>query len=96
LAALPKRCHLVALCERGAEHTSRELAARLEHWMGLGSDIALVIGGPDGIADEVMGRAAEQWSLSRLTLPHALARVMAAEALYRALTIHEGLPYHRD
>jgi 23S rRNA (pseudouridine1915-N3)-methyltransferase len=61
-----------------------------------GDDLALVIGGPDGLAAEVLARARERWSLSRLTLPHALVRVLLAEQLYRAVSLLAGHPYHRD
>ncbi|MDY6322337.1 MAG: 23S rRNA (pseudouridine(1915)-N(3))-methyltransferase RlmH [Succinivibrio sp.] len=95
LAALPKRCHVVALDERGKQYSSEELAGRVEAWESLGCDIALVVGGPNGLTDEVRSRADELWSLSRLTLPHPLVRVFLAETLYRAWSISAGLPYHR-
>lgn len=95
LAALPKGARVVALDERGAAWSTRVLAARLEVWSGLGAPVALLIGGPDGLSAEVLRRADESWSLSALTLPHGLARVVAAEALYRAASLLEGHPYHR-
>lgn len=95
LAALPKRCHVVALDERGKQYSSEELAGRVEAWESLGCDIALIVGGPNGLTDEVRARADELWSLSRLTLPHPLVRVFLAETLYRAWSISAGLPYHR-
>lgn len=95
LAALPKRCHVVALDERGKQYSSEELAGRVEAWESAGCDIALVVGGPNGLTDEVRSRADELWSLSRLTLPHPLVRVFLAETLYRAWSISAGLPYHR-
>ena len=95
LAALPKRCHVVALDERGKQYSSEELAGRVEAWESLGCDIALIVGGPNGLTDELRARADELWSLSRLTLPHPLVRVFLAETLYRAWSISAGLPYHR-
>lgn len=87
---------VVALDERGQSWTSRVLAARLEAWMASGRDVALLMGGPDGLAPACKMRAHEQWSLSPLTLPHGLARVVMAEALYRAHSLLRGHPYHRD
>ncbi len=95
LAALPKAAHVVALDERGAAWSTGELAAKLETWMGLGAPVALLIGGPDGLSVECLERADERWSVSALTLPHGLVRVVVAEALYRALSLLEGHPYHR-
>ncbi|HWZ61988.1 MAG TPA: 23S rRNA (pseudouridine(1915)-N(3))-methyltransferase RlmH [Steroidobacteraceae bacterium] len=96
LAALRSDDYLVALDERGTEFTTRELAAWLEARMREGVDLAFVIGGPDGLAPEVFSRARLRWSLSRLTLPHALVRVVLAEQLYRAMSLIAGHPYHRD
>lgn len=95
LAALPKGAHVVALHETGTLWTSRDIARRLEDWMALGAPVGLLIGGPDGLAPRCFEAAAEQWSLSPLTLPHGIARIVAAEALYRAWTILQGHPYHR-
>ncbi len=95
-AALPARCRLVALDERGADLTTQQLAARLKAWLEAGDDVALVIGGPDGLAAEIKTAAAETLRLSSLTLPHALARVVLAEALYRAASLLKNHPYHRE
>jgi 23S rRNA (pseudouridine1915-N3)-methyltransferase len=95
-AALPARGRLVALDERGADLTTQQLAARLKAWMEGGEDVALVIGGPDGLAAEIKSAAAETLRLSSLTLPHALARVVLAEALYRAASLLKNHPYHRE
>lgn len=95
-AVLPARCRLVVLDERGDAVTTRELAGRLEAWRGAGDDVALVIGGPDGLDAGIKGGAAERLRLSSLTLPHALARVVLAEALYRAASLLKGHPYHRE
>lgn len=96
LTALPAGCVPVVLDERGAQVTTRELAAWLQDWMGEGVSPAFVIGGADGLDDSVKARACKLLGLSKLTLPHALARVMLAEQLYRAVCITKGHPYHRD
>ncbi len=95
-AALPARCRLVVLDEHGSDLDTRALAARLEQWQAGGSDIALVIGGPDGLDPALKQQAAESLRLSSLTLPHALVRVLLAEALYRASSLQKGHPYHRE
>lgn len=95
-AALPTGCVPVVLDERGVQATTRELAAWLQAWMAEGVSPAFVVGGADGLDDAVKGRADRMLGLSRLTLPHALARVMLAEQLYRAVCIIKGHPYHRD
>ncbi|MDH5823379.1 23S rRNA (pseudouridine(1915)-N(3))-methyltransferase RlmH [Luteimonas sp. RD2P54] len=95
LAALPKSAQVVALDGRGRAHGSQQLAQRLEHWRGLGRDLALLIGGPEGHAEEVQARADERWSLGPLTLPHMLVRLVAAEQLYRAAAMLANHPYHR-
>jgi 23S rRNA (pseudouridine1915-N3)-methyltransferase len=95
LARISDRDRVVALDERGREHTSLELARRLSGWLTGGRDVALVIGGSDGLGAEVLARAEERLSLSRMTLAHQLARVVLAEQLYRAFTILKGEPYHK-
>ena len=94
-AALPPRVRLVLLDEHGADLTTTALAARLQSWAGSGADVALLIGGPDGVAAELKQQAQESLRLSSLTLPHALVRVLLAEALYRAASLGRGHPYHR-
>ena len=96
LTALPAGCVPVVLDERGTQATTRELAAWLQGWMAEGVSPAFVIGGADGLDDSVKARAARLLGLSKLTLPHALARVMLAEQLYRAVCIIKGHPYHRE
>lgn len=96
LAALPAGCVPVVLDERGTQTSTRELAAWLQGWMAEGVSPAFVIGGADGLDDRVKARAGKLLGLSRLTLPHALARVLLAEQLYRAVCIVKGHPYHRD
>jgi 23S rRNA (pseudouridine1915-N3)-methyltransferase len=99
LAALPSGAqtsqHIIALQVTGRAMTSEQLARFLEARARDGRDLAFLIGGPDGLAPEVDARAETRWSLSALTLPHGLARVMVAEALYRAVSIIKGHPYHR-
>ena len=87
---------LVLLDETGRQFTSAELGDVLSAWQGDGQDLCFVIGGPDGVADAVRKRAAFCWSLSRLTLPHGLARILVAEQLYRAWSLGIGHPYHRE
>jgi len=94
-AALPAQSLCVALDERGTQLASRELADRLLDWRMSGRDLAFVIGGADGLDAQIKADAALLWSLSRLTLPHGLVRVVLAEQLYRAATIVQGHPYHR-
>jgi rRNA large subunit m3Psi methyltransferase RlmH len=96
LAALRRDEFVVALDERGRQLTTRELAAFLKERMQDGRDLAFVIGGPDGLAPGVLARADLTWSLSRLTFPHALVRVILAEQLYRAHSILTNHPYHRE
>ncbi len=96
LAALPAGCLPVVLDERGVQATTRELAAWLQDWMAEGVSPAFVIGGADGLDDSVKARAGKLLGLSKLTLPHALARVLLAEQVYRAACIIKGHPYHRD
>lgn len=95
-AALPVRCRQVALDEHGADLTTLGLVQRLEKWLAGGEDVAILIGGPDGLDPALKREAAEMIRLSSLTLPHALVRVVLAEALYRAASILKGHPYHRN
>lgn len=95
IAALPPNAYVVALQVGGRALSSEELAKFLEERARDGRNVAFCIGGPDGLAPQIDARAAFRWSLSPLTLPHALARVVAAEALYRAVSIIKGRPYHR-
>jgi 23S rRNA (pseudouridine1915-N3)-methyltransferase len=96
LERCPKGGRLLALDEHGRQVSTRELARLLEGWLAGGRDVALVIGGADGLAPEVLARAETTLALSRLTLPHALARVLLCEQLYRAASLLAGHPYHRD
>ena len=96
LASLPKDCTVIALDVRGKNWSTEELAVRLQDWLGSGRDVALLIGGPDGLSADCLKRADLKWSLSALTYPHSLVRVVLAEQLYRAWTINTGHPYHRS
>jgi len=87
---------VVLLDERGKQLTSSSLAARLTDWQAEGRDLCFVIGGPDGVSSACRDRANFTWSLSDLTLPHGLARVLFAEQLYRAWSLQAGHPYHRE
>ncbi len=87
---------VVLLDEQGRQFTSQVLAKRLAAWQGDGRDLCFVIGGPDGVSPACHERADLTWSLSDLTLPHGLARVLFAEQMYRAWSLQSGHPYHRD
>jgi 23S rRNA (pseudouridine1915-N3)-methyltransferase len=95
LAAAGERCCLVALQVGGRSLTTEQLAHWLDERSRDGQPLAFCIGGPDGLAPEVDARARLRWSLSALTLPHGLARIVVAEGLYRAVSVLKGLPYHR-
>lgn len=95
-AQLPAGCRRIALDERGEAPTTRQLAERLAKWMAGGDQVAFIIGGPDGLDPRIRNSADETLRLSSLTLPHALVRVILAEALYRAASVIKGHPYHRD
>ena len=84
------------LDERGADLTTLQLAQRLEAWMRAGGDTAFIIGGADGIDDEIKARADATLRLSSLTLPHAMARLVLCEQLYRAMSVVRNHPYHRE
>lgn len=95
-AALPKGVRRVVLDERGERVTTLQLAARMRTWLHDGRDVALLIGGPDGLEASLKATADETLRLSELTLPHAFVRVLLAEALYRAWTVTVNHPYHRE
>jgi 23S rRNA (pseudouridine1915-N3)-methyltransferase len=94
-AAVPKGARRVILDERGERRNTAQLAQRLRFWLGDGRDVALVLGGADGLAATLKANADETLRLSDLTLPHAFARVLLAEALYRAWSLLNNHPYHR-
>lgn len=95
LAAIPTGDAVVALAEDGKPWSTQALSRRLADWLADGRDRTLLVGGPDGLAGDARKRAELAWSLSALTLPHGLARVLTAEALYRAWSLLNGHPYHR-
>lgn len=96
LARLDRSELVVLLDEQGRQLYSRGLAAKLGDWQRDGRDVCFIIGGPDGVSDACRQRADFTWSLSQLTLPHGLARVLLTEQLYRAYALQSGHPYHRD
>ena len=95
LKAIPKHCRVLALDVPGTAWTTEQLSARLAEWMAAGPDLALLVGGPEGLARTCLERADGSWSLSPLTLPHPLVRVVVAEQLYRAWSLLRNHPYHR-
>ncbi len=95
-AAIPKGARIVVLDERGSQLTTVALARQLKSWQLEGDDVALVIGGPDGLEPEFKAKAQMRIRLSDMTLPHAFARVLLIEQLYRAWSINANHPYHRE
>lgn len=95
LAAVPKGAWVIALEVKGKTWSTEQLSAELDGWLRHGRDVALLVGGPDGLDAEARATAQQQWSLSALTLPHPLVRVLVAEQIYRAWSILQNHPYHR-
>lgn len=95
LKAIPKGAAVVALDAGGSAWSTEDLSRQLAIWLGDGQDRALLIGGPDGLAETCLDRAGQVWSLSRMTFPHPLVRVIVAEQIYRAWSLLQGHPYHR-
>ncbi|WP_438958614.1 23S rRNA (pseudouridine(1915)-N(3))-methyltransferase RlmH [Porticoccus sp.] len=95
LKAIGERDQVIALEVQGKSWSTGDLAVNLQHWQGSGDNVSLLVGGPDGLAPVCLARADSRWSLSPLTLPHPLVRVLLAEQLYRAWSINAGHPYHR-
>ncbi len=95
LKAIPRDCLVVALEVKGKAWSTEQLAQNMEGWMADGRDVVLLVGGPEGMDDTCRQRADLLWSLSPLTLPHPLVRVVLAEQLYRAWSITQNHPYHR-
>ena len=95
LAAIPRDCGVLALDVKGKSWSTEQLAQQLNGWMGEGRDLALLMNSPEGLAESCLQRADGRWSLSSLTLPHPLVRVVVAEQLYRAWSVLRGHPYHR-
>ncbi len=96
LAAIPSGSHVVALDVLGKPISTPDLARWMDDWLHAGRDVALLVGGPDGLSDAVLDRAERRWSLSPLTFPHPLVRILVAEQLYRAWSILKNHPYHRE
>jgi len=95
LAALPRDAHIVALDVAGKEWSTEDLAEALARWLQNGRDVALLVGGPDGLSPACLKRANQRWSLSKLTFPHPVVRIIVAEQIYRAWSILQHHPYHR-
>lgn len=95
LAAVPKGARVVTLEVTGRAWTTGNLSTELDGWLHDGRDVALLVGGPEGLAAECVAKAEQRWSLSSLTLPHPLVRIVVAEQLYRAWSILQNHPYHR-
>ncbi|MES9830022.1 MAG: 23S rRNA (pseudouridine(1915)-N(3))-methyltransferase RlmH [Candidatus Thiodiazotropha sp.] len=95
LKSIPRGCRVLALDVTGSAWSTERLSGKLEQWMSGGRDIALLVGGPEGLAPECLQRADGRWSLSPLTLPHPLVRVVVSEQLYRAWSMIRNHPYHR-
>lgn len=96
LRSVPAGDRVIALDVRGKSLSTAQLARQLADWQMSGDNFSLLIGGPDGLSDACLQRAERRWSLSDLTLPHPLVRILLAEQLYRAWTITVNHPYHRD
>ena len=96
MAALPSNCLRIALDERGATWTTRQLADKMRDWMGEGHDVAFIVGGADGLHESVKNRSRQLLALSAMTLPHGMVRVLLAEQLYRAHSLLHNHPYHRE
>lgn len=94
-SAIPKNNRIIVLDVKGRAWSTEQLAERMAFWMQSGQDVSLLVGGPEGLSDEVSRLADERWSLSALTFPHPLVRVILAEQLYRAWSVLRNHPYHR-
>ena len=94
-SSIPKNSRVVVLDVKGHAWSTAQLATRLGDWMQSGQDVALLVGGPEGLSDECRSLAQESWSLSALTFPHPLVRIIVAEQLYRAWSVLRNHPYHR-
>jgi len=95
LKAIGEQDHVIALDVLGKPWSTEQLAGKLQQWQLSGDNFSLLVGGPDGLAPECLKRANSKWSLSALTLPHPLVRILLVEQIYRAGTINSGHPYHR-
>jgi len=95
LAAIPEKADVIALDEHGSSWSTKQLAGKLENWKASARDVCLLVGGPDGLDKRCLDRASQSWSLSDLTFPHPLVRIIVAEQIYRAQSILSNHPYHR-
>ncbi len=95
LDATPEQAHVIALDNLGSQWSTKQLSAQLEKWQGLGKPIVFYIGGPDGLHEDCRARSDQMWSLSDLTFPHPLVRIVLLEQLYRAHSLLINHPYHR-
>jgi 23S rRNA (pseudouridine1915-N3)-methyltransferase len=95
LQAIPANCDVIVLDREGQQLSTEMLADKLQHWLGAGRDLALLIGGPEGLAPACLQRAQLRLSFSALTFPHPLVRVILAEQIYRAYSILKNHPYHK-
>ncbi len=95
LDSAPNSSYLIALDKHGRHWTTRQVARKMQNWLDQGDSVTLAIGGPEGFSEEFLGKCTEVWSLSELTFPHGLARIIVAEQLYRGYSILNKLPYHR-
>ena len=96
LAAIPKGNRIVTLEVTGKALDTHQLAKDMEKWQLDGRDVSLLIGGPEGLAPECIAASEQKWSLSNLTLPHPLVRIIVAESLYRGWSLNNNHPYHRE
>ncbi|EGG94726.1 LSU methyltransferase [gamma proteobacterium IMCC1989] len=95
LAAIDDRERVIALDVQGKSWSTEQLSQQMQHWQMDARNVALLVGGPDGLAPECLAKAEQRWSLSALTLPHPLVRVLLAEQLYRGWSILKNHPYHK-
>lgn len=96
LAAVPKGATIIALDEHGQQVTTKGLAEKLEDWLAGGHDVALIVGGPDGLDAGILQQAQWKWGLSKLTMPHPMVRILVVEQIYRAWSVIQNHPYHRE
>lgn len=95
-SAIPKGAKLIVLDEHGKQTTTMQFSEKLKDWLGSGQDIALIVGGPDGLSVELIQKSEWKWGLSKLTLPHPMVRIVVAEQIYRAWSVLQNHPYHRE
>ena len=96
LAAVPAGAKIIVLDEHGKLQTTKQLATHLDEWVQMSQDVAILIGGADGLSDECLQKADYKWSLSNFTFPHPLVRIILVEQMYRAWTLLNNHPYHRE